>query len=253
MDRHRVSRLAHRDHPIAAPLNDEAVDEVLRHALVPEEELHLLDLGCGGGEWILRALERSGSASAVGVDVSEPALAHATAQAQRRGVAERLVLEREDAGQLASGGSYDVVFAVGVSHVFGGLAPTLEVAAEHLAPGGRLVIGDGFWAAPPSPEAVEMLGPLLDLAGSMAVVTGAGWTPAHGHISTRAELDAYEWAWTGSLAGWALDQPPGSPDAADALAVAQGHLEEWLRDYRDTFGFLTLVLRRPPSALLPPA
>ncbi|MCD5354099.1 class I SAM-dependent methyltransferase [Kineosporia mesophila] len=42
------------------------------------------------------ALERSGQASAVGVDVSEPALAHATAEAGR------VRFQLEDAGQLTS-------------------------------------------------------------------------------------------------------------------------------------------------------
>lgn len=70
----------------------------------------------------------------------------------------------------------------------------------------------------------------------------AGWTPTHGHTSTRAELDAYEWSWTGSLTEWALDHPD-DPDQAEALAAASAHREEWLRDYRRSFGFACVVLR----------
>ncbi|NED06502.1 SAM-dependent methyltransferase, partial [Streptomyces sp. SID6648] len=45
-----------------------------------------------------------------------------------------------------------------------------------------------------------------------------------------------------TLAGWALDHP-GDPDRAQALEAAAAHREGWLRGYRDSFGFLCLVLR----------
>ncbi|GHC13047.1 hypothetical protein GCM10010348_40160 [Streptomyces anthocyanicus] len=63
-----------------------------------------------------------------------------------------------------------------------------------------------------------------------------------GHISTRRELDDYEWAWTGALAAWALDHP-ADPDRAQALETATAHRDGWLRGYRDCLGFLCLVLR----------
>jgi SAM-dependent methyltransferase len=242
MERDRISRLAHFDHPIAAPLDDEAVGQVLRHAL-PVAGSELLDLGCGGAEWLIRALEYDPAGNAVGVDLSEPALTHAHEEASRRGVAGRLLLQQEDAADFWSSQSFDVVISVGSTHAFGGLAKTLAAARKYLAPGGRIVIGDGFWAAPPSEWAVENIGTFDDLAGVVAAVVADGWTPVHGHVSTRAELDAYEWSWTGSLASWALDRR-GTVDGEQALAESQEHLDGWLRGYRDTFGFVTLVLRR---------
>ncbi|MEV0720620.1 hypothetical protein [Asanoa sp. NPDC050611] len=70
-----------------------------------------------------------------------------------------------------------------------------------------------------------------------------GWTPVHGHVSTRRELDDCEWACWGSLAAWALDNP-SDPDSAAVLGTAATRRTEWLRGYRDAFGFLCLVLRR---------
>ncbi|MDP9829214.1 SAM-dependent methyltransferase [Kineosporia succinea] len=238
MDRHRISRIAHREHPIAAPLSDEAVTHVLDGLGGT-----FLDLGCGGGEWLLRALERSPGARGVGVDVSEPAIAHARAQGERRGLAGRLAFELGDASGHRSPEPVDVVLAVGVTHVFGGLAPTIAAAGEHLAAGGHLVVGEGIWDGTLTPWAAENLGPLLSLAETVEVALAAGWRVVRAHVSSRAELDAYEWAWTGSLTGWALDQEPG-PDREQALEVAREHLRGWLRNYRDDFGFVTLVLRR---------
>ncbi|MFD1521873.1 hypothetical protein [Pseudonocardia yunnanensis] len=54
MNRERISRLAHADHPIASPLDDDSVRRLLEQGIRPDAE-RVLDLGCGGGEWLLRA------------------------------------------------------------------------------------------------------------------------------------------------------------------------------------------------------
>jgi hypothetical protein len=88
----------------------------------------------------------------------------------------------------------DLVLCVGATHALGGLPSTLAAAGKHLAPGRRLLIGEGFWEREPSREAVEMLGDLTDLATTADRVVGEGWTPVQGHVSTRRELDDDEWA-----------------------------------------------------------
>ncbi|MFD0542092.1 class I SAM-dependent methyltransferase [Streptomyces mexicanus] len=241
MDREQISRHAHADHPIAAPLDDDSVRQLLEHGLSRGAE-RVLDLGCGGGEWLLRALTMHPQVRAEGVDISRSSLAHARQTAQRLGVEDRLVLHHQDAAHFASSHAFDLVLCVGATHAFGGLLPALAAARKYLAPGGRVLVGDGFWERDPSPEAVELLGELTDLPTTLERVVTDGWTPVHGHISTRRELDDYEWAWTGSLASWALDHPT-DPDSAQALETATTHRDQWLRDYRDTLGFVCLVLR----------
>ncbi|WP_309059764.1 class I SAM-dependent methyltransferase [Streptomyces sp.] len=209
---------------------------------VPRDDARVLDLGCGGAEWLLRAMAAHPRLRAEGVDVSEGSLARAREAARVRGLRERLVLHHEDAAAFTAPHAFDLVISVGATHAFGGLPATLAAAREHLAPGGRVLVGDGFWAHEPSPDAVRMLGDLSDLPTTVDRVVADGWTPVHGHISTRRELDAYEWAWTGSLASWALDHPD-DPGSSRALAAATTHRGEWLRVYREAFGFVCLVLR----------
>lgn len=209
---------------------------------VGDSSARVLDLGCGGGEWLVRGLTANPHLRAEGVDLAEAALAHARTEADRLTVGDRLVLHRADAAEFRSEHPFDLVLSVGSSHAFGGLIPTLTAARKHLAPGGRVLIGDGFWAGPPGPDAVEMLGDFADLATTVRLIEADGWAPVAGHISTRAELDDYEWAWTGSLTSWALDHPQ-DPDRDQALQAAATHRSEWLEVYRECFGFLTLVLR----------
>ncbi|GAA2237118.1 class I SAM-dependent methyltransferase [Streptomyces nogalater] len=241
MDREEISRRAHADHPIAAPLDDDAVRGLLERAL-PRADGRVLDLGCGGGEWLLRALTARPELRGEGVDLSERALEDARRAARRLGVEDRLVLHREDAAGFTAPHAFDLVLCVGATHAFGGLPATLAAARRHLAPGGRVLVGEGFWEREPAAEAVALLGDLDDLPSTLDRVAADGWTPVHGHVSTRRELDDYEWAWTGSLASWALDHP-GHPDSTEALATATAHRDEWLRVYRDAFGFVCLVLR----------
>ncbi|MEW2580934.1 SAM-dependent methyltransferase [Streptomyces syringium] len=241
MKREMISRLAHADHPIAAPLDDTSVRELLDHG-IPRGDERVLDLGCGGGEWLLRALAAHPRLRAEGVDISEASLARAHEAATELGVQDRLALHRQDAADFTSPHSFDLVLCVGSTHAFGGLLPTLAAARKHLAPGGRVLVGDGFWEREPSQEAVDMLGEFDDLATTVDRVIADGWTPVQGHVSTRQELDAYEWAWTGSLSAWALDHPD-DPGSAQALAAATTHRSEWLSVYRDTLGFVCLVLR----------
>ncbi|MFD4761094.1 SAM-dependent methyltransferase [Streptomyces sp. NPDC058439] len=242
MNREEMSRLAHAEHPIKSPLDDESVRQLLAHG-APRGDERVLDLGCGGGEWLLRALTAHPRLFAEGVDTSEDALRQAREAASRLGVRERLALHHEDAAQFRSAHSFDLVFSVGAAHAFGGLLPTLAAARTHLAPGGRVLIGDGFWEREPSQEAIEMLGDFADLATTLDHVAADGWTPVHGHVSTRRELDDYEWSCWGSLASWALDHPD-HPDSPQVLETAAARRTEWLRVYRDTWGFVTLVLRR---------
>ncbi|MEV6685901.1 class I SAM-dependent methyltransferase [Streptomyces sp. NPDC051130] len=242
MNREEISQIAHADHPIKAPLDDGSVRRLLERG-VPRADARVLDLGCGTAEWLLRALDAHPHLRAEGVDISGEALALADRAASRLGVRERLVLHHRSAADFTSVEPFDLVLSVGATHAFGGLLPTLAEARKHLAPGGRVLIGEGFWDREPSPEAVEMLGDFADLATTVDRVVADGWTPVDGHVSTRGELDAYEWSCWGSLASWGLDRP-ADPDGSQALETAGVRRSEWLRVYRDTWGFVSLVLRR---------
>ncbi|MEZ0065730.1 SAM-dependent methyltransferase [Streptacidiphilus sp. MAP12-20] len=251
MNREAISAISHADHPIKAPLGDESVRALLARAL-PRGDERLLDLGCGSAEWLLRALEAHPGARAEGVDISTTGLAEARERAEERGVGERLELHQVPAADFKPEQPFDVVLSVGAVHAFGGLLPTVEAAGQHLAPGGRILVGDGFWQSAPSAEAIEMLGDSADLPGTLELLAAAGWTTVHGHVSTRRELDDYEWACWGNVASWVVDHPE-DPDAAELLAFSSERFREWTRLYRDCWGFVTLILRRTPEALTPEA
>ncbi|GAA2240154.1 SAM-dependent methyltransferase [Streptomyces ruber] len=254
MDRNRISALAHADHPIAAPLNDASVARLLDRALREGTGSgRVLDLGCGSAEWLVRAVEGRPGVQAVGVDLDAGTVARAREGVEARGLGDRIALEAGDAAAFTTEAPFELVLCVGATHAFGGLLPTLRAAHEHLAPGGSVLVGDGFWEREPDPGTLGAgfaADEYADLATTVDRVATAGWTPTYGHVSTLDEWDEYEWSWTGSLSRWALDHP-GDPDSGAALDAAAGHRTAWLRGYRRTLGFVTLVLRRTPEHSLP--
>ncbi|WP_189855790.1 SAM-dependent methyltransferase [Streptomyces poonensis] len=250
MDRRRISALAHADHPIAAPLSDTSVSRLLDRAL-PGGSERILDLGCGTAEWLLRAAAERPGVRAYGVDLDADTIVRAREGIAAKGLGDRIRLEAGDAGAYTAEDPFDLVLCVGSTHAFGGLLPTLEAVRKHLAPGGTVLIGDGFWEREPGRDTLDAgfdADEYADLATTVDRIVAAGWTPTYGHVSTIEEWDEYEWSWTGSLSRWALDHP-GDPDSGAALTAAAEHRAAWLRGYRRTLGFATLVLRRTPDHL----
>jgi SAM-dependent methyltransferase len=241
VDRSLASAIAHRWHPVAAPVSDANLHRLITR-LGPVERV--LDLGCGFGEWLLAALEVAPAATGVGVDTSRPALEEARRRAHARGLTDRVALEETDAASF-DGAGFDAVLCVGASHALGGLAGALAAVRAHLRPGGRVLLGEGFWDGDATPQAMSALGAepgeLPDLPGLVEAARAAGYEPGYGHVSSAEEWDDYEWSWTGSLTEWALTDA-GDADRASALAMAGTHRDEWLAGYRGQLGFLTVVL-----------
>ncbi|MGI5504806.1 SAM-dependent methyltransferase [Lentzea sp. CA-135723] len=249
MDRRELSALAHADHPISAPLSDSTVEHLLRRA-IRGQNAHLLDLGCGDGTWLLRALRARDGATAVGVDISGAGFDDVLGEAARLGLADRLELRRQDVAEYRSDRKADLVLSVGAAYAFGGLLQTLQAAREHLAEDGLLLLGDCFWEREPDPAVRAAMedGPqkFADLPTTVAQVVADGWTPVYGYTSTIAEWDEYEWCWTGTLAQWALDHPE-HPDRDLALQMSADHRTSWLGGYRGYLGFVVLLLRPTPA------
>lgn len=240
MQRHEISRIAHRHHPVAAPLSDTAVARLLDR-LDPPPSGRVLDLGCGGGAWLSALLARRPDLTGVGVDLHpmQPSEVFEAATAGRGVLVEADATTWED-------GPFDAVLAVGVAHVFGGAGGTIDAARRHLAPRGRVLLGDGIWDVPPTDAALQALGTtpdeFADLAGFVALCRDHGWEVAHGHVSTLEEWDEYEWSWTGSLMDWALEDGRDPESRRVALTAAADHRDEWLGGYRGVLGFATVVL-----------
>ncbi len=105
-----------------------------------------LDLGCGEGGDAVWLAEKGWQVTAV--DISETALGRAAAEAEARGIRDRIVFERHDLSDTFPDGTFDVISAQFLHSTVRLERPAiLRNAARAVASGGLLVIVDH--AAPP--------------------------------------------------------------------------------------------------------
>lgn len=224
-----------------APLSDERAARLVA-GLGPLDGARVLDLGCGWAELLLRVLAHDPTATGHGIDGDAAALARGRRAAQERGLADRVRLDEGDL--TAATDVADVVLSVGASHAWGDPADAPALLRMRVAPGGRLLLGDGFWRSPPTPALVDVFGELPDLPGLVRRTEAAGFRVMGVGESSQDEWDDFESRWCGGRERILLADPVG-PDAGALRALVDEHRRLYLGGYRGVLGFAWLTLAVP--------
>jgi SAM-dependent methyltransferase len=222
-----------------APLSAEHADLLLDRMSLGAGQA-IADLGCGWGELLMNAVARAGpGAAGTGIDLDElpEVLPGARDEAARR----HLDVQFIKADVCAWRGTADRVLCVGASHAFGGTAAALRALAGHVPAGGRL-FGDGFWAQPPSREAVGLFGEeTMSLPDLMEACRGEGWRVIHLSTASQLEWDDFESAFRAGRQEWLLASP-AHPRAAEIRDWIDARERQYVTVYREVLGFAYLVL-----------
>lgn len=240
-DRARYARLVWN-----TPLSDEHAGGLLHHLDVRSGH-DILDLGCGWGELLLRAvaagsIDPAAPCRGVGVDIDDSQLTRGRALAFERGLDAQVsfVGARAEAWQQRA----DRILCVGAAHAWGGAEAALKHLIALTRPGSRLLFGDGCWEHPPSEAALALFGadvlPLRDLVSHASTL---GWRILDLSCADQREWDVFESGWLAGREEWLLANPE-HPGAAAVRAELDGRLMEYLTVYRGHLGFCYLVLAR---------
>jgi cyclopropane fatty-acyl-phospholipid synthase-like methyltransferase len=245
-DRARLSAITHGDRPFHNPLEPKLIDEVLRLVdLGPGDRA--LDLGCGPGELLVRLAERTGCGG-LGVDTAAAQIAQARRRAAARAAGAALRFEVADAAGVED--TFALTACLGSLHALGARAAALARLAQLTAPGGHVLLGDGFWAREPPGAYLEALGGATrdELPDGLAALARAGephgLRAVHVREASQADWDRYEWTLIAN--GERFLQ--AHPDAPDGPALRE-HVDA-ARDRvlgpggRGTMGFALVLLRR---------
>jgi cyclopropane fatty-acyl-phospholipid synthase-like methyltransferase len=223
------------------PLSEDHASLLLnRLAVAPGDDV--VDLGCGWGELLMRAIVQCPQTKATGVDNAEGALGRGRALADERDVADRITFVAQDASTWTT--PADRILCIGAAHAWGGSSAALQRLHGLVRPGGRLLFGDGCWERPPTATAATLFGDsLLTLAGLVDEAIGAGWHLLHLSTADQQEWDDFESTWKAGRESWLLTNP-NDPRAAEVRTKLTHQWQEYLGVYRGVLGFAYLVLGR---------
>ena len=225
-----------------APLSENHAAFLVERLGVPPG-VRILDLGCGWGELLLRAVAASDAdVTGTGVDTDVEALERGRVLAADRGLAGRVRLIEGEAAAWQE--PADRILCVGASHALAGTKESLLRLADLTLPGGRVLFGDGFWERPPTRDAATLFGEdVLSFAGVIACATTAGWRVLHASTADQREWDDFESTFRAGREEW-LQEHPNDDQAAGVRTALDDQLQRYVEVYRGVFGFCYLILGR---------
>jgi SAM-dependent methyltransferase len=231
-----LSAAAHSQLTFNSPLSLTRAANLI-HQLAPQPGERVLDLGCGWGELLVHIVTSGPGIAGDGIDSSRAAIDRG-----RRSAPPSVRLHVGDAGAWDE--PADVIVCIGSSHAFGGVAGALAAIRRLLRPGGRALLGEGFWAKLPSAAALTGLGDateeeLTELWVLLKLIGKSGMDVVHHEAADLDEWDDFESRWCDGL--WATGLP-------EAIAVADEHQHGYIHGYRGTLGFAYLVLRHEDNS-----
>lgn len=154
----------------------------------------IIDFGCGVGGTLFYLAERFTDARLRGVTISSKQVEIARRLLDRNGLAERCTIERGDFHSVRLGLHADAVVAVESLAHSHDVSAFLSNAAQHLAPGGLLLVADDFLAAeetsfgPEQRRGIARFRAGWRVPGLGTVESLAERASAHG-LSLRTDLD----------------------------------------------------------------
>jgi SAM-dependent methyltransferase len=170
---------------------------------------------------MLRILAAAPDAIGVGIDIDADDLARGRESAQARGLGGRVTFARES-GIGTAREPADLVLCVGASHAVTDVQPPGHIAAALAAlrtlvtPGGRVLLGEGFWQHPPTEAELAAMWPgttagdLPDLAGIADLAVAAGFRPAWIETASEQEWEEFESAYQADEEEWLAVHPDAS-------------------------------------------
>lgn len=212
----------------------------------------VLDLGAGKGEILLRLAETY-AVTGVALEIRENFCQHLRETIAQRGV-KGIEVACADARQWLTSQpahAFDAIVCLGSSGALGGYRPCLEQLGHWLAPGGSLLIGEGYWQREPDPAYLAETGiPRSEMsshADNVALARELGWDYLMAYTASPEEWDSFEGRYHLAVREYLRAHPDDPAVASLDQAITRWH-GAYLRYGRETLGFGSYLLRKGITA-----
>lgn len=239
MDRYKYTYISHHDFAYCNPISSAKMEQLIE-TLQLSAEMRVLDFGAAKAELLIRLAERY-HVHSIGIEHSPYFLREGWAQIAERLIPGQVELVEADATTYdVEPGSVDLAICIGASEIFGGYRGTLQTLSNYVKPGGKILVGEGYWKHEPDPAYLRNFGASRDTFTSHADNVFAGeqlhLLPLYAVVSSEDEWDHYEWLHSTAVERYA-QQHSDDADVPELLERIRSWRELYLRWGRDTLGF----------------
>ncbi|MDF1858895.1 MAG: methyltransferase domain-containing protein [Verrucomicrobiales bacterium] len=233
-----------------SPLSSEKAN-LLISLLELSDQSHVIDVGCGTGEFLSRVLETY-PAKGVGVDILSESLEQAQANAKRKSVSDRIEFHESDIQKFEATKLFDCGICMGSSHAYSMGEPayreTLQGLGSLIRPDGLLLIGESFWTVDPKKEYLDFIGDPVGTYRShqenVELAVEMGFLPLYATTSTLDEWDDFEWRHHMRIEKRA-EESPDDVELGKRREFGRRWRAAYLKWGRGTMGFGFYLFKKP--------
>lgn len=232
------------------PISSRKADQIISVLDLSTDD-HVLDVGCGTGEMLIRIIENA-STTGHGIDIDPKSISAAQANAAGRISQECEFRVADIRDESLEEESFSLAMCIGATHAFDAgrhaYPATIEQLSRLVRPGGSLLIGEGYWKQPPEDEYLKLIGDPVGIYRShqenITLGEQHGLITLYAIVSSEDEWDHFEW----SHAIRIERQAAAAQDDPETTAKLQ-RSREWRRGYlrwgRSTMGFGFYLFQKP--------
>ncbi len=203
---------------------------------------HIIDFGCGYGEWLCLWGKEFGI-SGIGIELRQHACDRARRKIQMEGLSERIEIICANASELpVPNVPFTIACCVGATFIWGGFLPTVREMKKVIRSGGRLVIGEVYWKRSDVPPEIKEKENFFHEADLLKMSREAGFDVEYVVRANQDDWDHYEAEnWRGLLT-W-LEENPDHPDRDHVVEHLKQSQDEYFLYGREYFGWAVYILR----------
>jgi SAM-dependent methyltransferase len=204
--------------------------------------MRLIDFGCGFGAALALWAEQHGI-SGVGIDIRPYACQRARAKVAERGLEERIeITQGKGAEYQFESHSFDVAACIGATFIWGGYAQALQALKAAIRPGGKILVGEAYWAKDSVPPAIarEQVA-ILPETQLLQLTRQAGLDVAYVVRASQDDWDRYEASNWHGLLRW-IEANPDHAERQQVIDHLHASQDEYFRYGREYFGWALYLL-----------